>query len=305
MESVFLRALHAEPADLTARLALADWLEEQGRDGQAELTRLHARQLQGVGTLKELTRINALLRARVSPVVPEVAGPFGMRFALIPPGTYHTQTGSVTISRPFYLGVHPVTQAQYTAATGESPFHFSSRRAECASVDVGELAAESVNWEEAAEFCTRLSKRHKGRRYRLPTEGEWERACRAGAAHLQKFHTGKSLGRQANYDGKYGGRKGLYLKRTSAVGEYPPNAFGLYDMHGNVWEWCADWFGSRPPEGVDPTGPRSGRERATRGGCWDGLATACWTDYRIGHAPTYRNYHQGLRVALDWPAGDK
>src|SRR5262249_8928929 len=130
----------------------------------------------------------------------------------------------------------------------------------------------------------------------------WERGCRAGAAHDQHFHTGKSLNRLANFDGKYGGKRGRYLARTSVVGSYPPNAFGLYDMHGQLWEWCSDRYTADPflRQRVDPTGPRTGSERACRGGCWDGLPTACWTAYRIGEGPDHSDNRHGFRVVLDW-----
>ncbi len=303
-ESVLLRALHAEPADHTARLALADWLEEQGRDGQAELTRLHVRQLQGVGTLKELNRINALLRGGDLPVVPEVSNALGMRFALIPAGSFHTKMGrGITLTRPFYLGIHEVTQQQFRAIMGTNPSYFNARRAVCKGQPTGRFPVDQVTWVEAVEFCRRLTERDRGRVYRLPSEAEWERGCRAGAAHLQTFHTGKTLGPLANYQGSYGGRKWPYLERTSPVGDYPPNAFGLYDMHGNVWEWCSDWFDVRQADGTDPAGPERGTERTVRGGCWKGIAEACWTGYRIGNDPDERSYHEGFRVALDWPAG--
>jgi uncharacterized protein (TIGR02996 family) len=305
MERVLLEAMHTDPADLTARLGLADALEEGGRAEQAELTRLHLRQLQGKGTLEELNRLNALLAAGVLPVVPELTCPSGMRFALIPPGTFRTEGGvRITLTRPYYLGTFPVTQAGFKKFAGENPSHFTGRRRVCKGQDVKRFPVESVNWTDADGFATSLSRRSRGWEYRLPTEAEWERACRAGAGHTQPFHTGKSLVGLANFDEVYGKEGEAYLRRPSAVGSFPPNAFGLHDMLGNVWEWCADWFVERPfgrrKKAADPTGPVRGIERATRGGCWDGTGPACWTAYRIGHPPAHTDNRQGFRLALTW-----
>src|SRR5262249_35661117 len=140
---------------------------------------------------------------------------------------------------------------------------------------------EGVSWHAADDFCRRLSElpaeKAAGRVYRLPTEAEWEHACRAGTT--TPFFFGATLSRQqACYDGHYpydGSPRGNFLNRTTPVGSFPPNAFGLYDMHGNVWEWCSDWaewshHNDHDPErtypAVDPAGPPTGTRKVLRGG---------------------------------------
>jgi formylglycine-generating enzyme required for sulfatase activity len=164
-----------------------------------------------------------------------------------------------------------------------------------------------VNWHEAVEFCRRLSARpeEEGRVYRLPTEAEWEYACRGGAPEYQVFHHGDSLSSaQANFDGNlpYGrARTGPYAESTCKVGLYPANAFGLYDLHGNVWEWCADWYdgyyyGRSPRE--DPPGPARGAFRVVRGGSWFYYGQYCRSAYRVRDKPSHRDDDLGFRVAV-------
>ena len=161
---------------------------------------------------------------------------------------------------------------------------------------------EKVSWNDAAEFCKSLSalpaEEEAGRSYRLPTEAEWEFACRAGTTtpfHFGKMASASASSKDANFDGNhpYGGAaKGPYLKRTSKVGSYEPNSWGLYDMHGNVREWCADWFAEdyfRKRENNDPQGPPTGDLRVLRGGSWGGKGKNCRTAYREGASPTNRN----------------
>ena len=139
---------------------------------------------------------------------------------------------SVTVPE-FWLGKYAVTQAQYQAVMGANLSRFTENGAN--------RPVEKVSWQEAVAFCEKLSQQ-TGRTYRLPSEAEWEYACRAGTT--TPFHFGATMTTDlANYNGNYtygDGPKGMYLERTTEVGSFPPNAFGLYDMHGNVWEWCAD-----------------------------------------------------------------
>jgi uncharacterized protein (TIGR02996 family) len=236
----------------------------------------------------------------------------GMEFRLIPPGTFLMGSPAsesqrrpnegpqheVELTRPFYLGVYPVTQREFQAVMGHNPAAFTAENG-------GPLhPVENVSWLDGQDFCERLSKRERGRKYRLPTEAEWEYACRAGTTTAFSFGPHATT-RYANYDGNYpygGKHKEAYLKRTSAVGSYPPNAFGLYDMHGNVWEWCQDWYGDRyyqrSPK-KDPRGPRTGRGRVLRGGCWDCIGSYFRAAHRYGNPVEGRDNYKGFRVALD------
>jgi formylglycine-generating enzyme required for sulfatase activity len=231
-----------------------------------------------------------------------------MRFVWIAPGTFlmgspptEKDRGNdetlhqVTLTHGFFLGVCPVTQAQWLAVMGRNP----SRRNTRASGPGANCPVENVSWEDCEEFCKKLSKLD-GKVYRLPTEAEWEFACRAGTT--TPFCTGPTISTdQANYDGNWtydGGKKGVYRKATTPVGSFPPNAWGLVDMHGNVWEWCADWYGEYPDGVFDPLGPAFGEERVLRGGSWvygpRGARSAC----RERHAPTFTTPDAGCRVCF-------
>ena len=198
----------------------------------------------------------------------------------------------VTISRPFYIGVHEVTQSQYKAVTGKAPSHFKG----------SENPVESVSWDDATAFCRRLSAQ-TGRAVRLPTEAEWEYACRAGTT--TPFHTGKTISTdQANYDGNftYGcGATGEYRATTTAVGSFQPNAFALYDVHGNVGEWCNDWYADSYTNADvrDPKGPATGAARVLRGGSWDDVPAYCRSARRLRGAPDLRSGLVGFRVVVD------
>lgn len=251
----------------------------------------------------------------------ELTNSIGMRLRLIPPGEFRMGSPQseperwaaegpprrVRLTRPFYLGVYEVTQQQFRQVMGFDPSFFSEETtSQEAEEDVGCLPVEQVTWDEAVAFCRRLSElpeeRASGWKYRLPTEAEWEYACRAGTT--TPFHFGSQLnGVQANCNGDYpyGTREaGPSLGRTVPVGSYPPNAFGLYDMHGNVWEWVADWYDAtyyaRAPD-ADPPGPRTGISRTRRGGGWLSLATRCRAANRDHNQPETRYQDLGFRVA--------
>ena len=200
----------------------------------------------------------------------------------------------VTISQNFYMGSTEVTQAQWNKVIGINPSSFKG----------DELPVYQIRPFEAVWFCKRLSEmpeeKKAGRKYRLPTEAEWEYACRAGT--ITPFNFGSQLnGRQANCDGTrpYGtDTKGPNLEKTSPVGTYPANAWGLYDMHGNVWEWCSDWYGEYPSGSVtDPSGPARGWQRVYRGGDWRVDAVNCRSADR-GCDPSIRSRLIGFRVVM-------
>jgi len=242
----------------------------------------------------------------------------GMKFVLIPAGEFmmgspeseedHSSDGQqhrVRITKPFYLGVYEVTQEQYERVMGENPSYFSRTgrgKDHVTGRDARNHPVEQVSWDDAVEFCRKLSTR-EGRTYRLPTEAEWEYACRAGTQ--TPFHFGSQLnGREANCDGKYPygtQTKGPYFLRTTEVGFYRPNAWGLYDMHGNVWEWCQDWcdgdyYDDSPTD--DPQGPTSGSFRVNRGGGWGNPARYCRSANRVGNLPGNEREDLGFRAAL-------
>jgi formylglycine-generating enzyme required for sulfatase activity len=216
----------------------------------------------------------------------------------------------VEISKPFYMGIYEVTQAQYEKVVGKNPSYFSVRGAgkeEVEGLDTSNFPVESVSWADAMHFCKELTafdnKMGFHWEYRLPTEAEWEYACRGGGSSANPFHFGRSLSStQANIDGNYpygGAEKGPKLQRTCKVGSYEKNRFGLYDMHGNVWEWCSDWYGEdyyKNSSDKDPKGPDDGKVCVVRGGSWSGNSQHCRAAYRDGEDPGVRYNIIGFRV---------
>jgi len=217
---------------------------------------------------------------------------------------------TVGISRGFCMGKYEVTQGEYLAVMGSNPSYVQ-----------GDLncPVEQVSWNDAVAYCVVLTARERGAgrlpagwEYRLPTEAEWEYACRAGTTTV--FHYGDALrSGMANFDGHYEypgcagspcycyNAGGIYLGRTTAVRSYVPNAWGLYGMHGNVWEWCQDWYAGSLPGGsvTDPQGPATGSHRVIRGGCWGNGASLCRSASRLNDFyPTYRDLSLGFRVVL-------
>jgi formylglycine-generating enzyme required for sulfatase activity/tRNA A-37 threonylcarbamoyl transferase component Bud32 len=221
----------------------------------------------------------------------------------------------VQITRGFYLGKYEVTQGQYAAVMGENPSHFSpdgDGNAAVAGMDTSRFPVEKVSWDQATQFCVSLTakERQAGRlqaneAYRLPTEAEWEYACRGRQDRVHEaFHYGNALSTaQANFNGQLpfgGAAKGEYLQRTAIVGSYLPNGLGLYDMHGNVWEWCSDWYGETTysrGKCADPRGPPGGSARVMRGGGWLYDAGSCRSGYRNRLAPVVRAGYLGFRLA--------
>lgn len=191
----------------------------------------------------------------------------------------------------FYIGKYEVTQAQYQAVMGVNPSKFKGRN----------LPVETVSWNDAKEFCRRLSQM-AGREYRLPTEAEWEYACRAGTTTAFAF--GDSLSAdQANFDGRYpfgGAAKGDFRRQTTPVGSFQPNAYGLYDMHGNVSEWCEDWkhdsYNGAPTDGSAWLSGGEQKSRVLRGGDWGSFARHLRSAAREGNKPDAHPWFFGLRV---------
>jgi formylglycine-generating enzyme required for sulfatase activity len=205
----------------------------------------------------------------------------------------------VTLTKGYWMGKYEVTQAQYEAIMKVNPSHFVYRGAN--------RPVECVSWDDAMEFCAKLTAREKaagrlpqGYEYTLPTEAQWEYACRAGTTTA--LNNGKNLSRKdacPEMD-----EVGWYLlnsdeEETYPVGRKRANFWGLYDMHGNVWEWCLDWYGTYPSSSVtDPTGPNTGSSRVMRGGGWDFYARYNRSAYRDSYSPNGDSYSIGFRVAL-------
>jgi formylglycine-generating enzyme required for sulfatase activity len=212
----------------------------------------------------------------------------------------------VTLTRGFWMGVTPVTQGQWQAVMGDNPSYHSrtgggqDRVAGISHKDLLRFPVETVSWEDAQAFCARLSEGLSGR-ITLPTEAEWEYGCRAGTR--TPFHFGSALnGTQANCwgDHPYGTEeKGPKLGRPAVVGSYAPNGWGLYDCHGQVWEWCEDWYDEDyyvRSEGVDPKGSSNEESRVWRGGSFDCFAGYCRGAYRRWFDGPH--YSGGFRVGF-------
>jgi formylglycine-generating enzyme required for sulfatase activity len=194
---------------------------------------------------------------------------------------------TVTLSQGFYLGKHEVTQSEWEKVMGSNPSHFNG----------ADRPVERVSWTAVTSFCEKLTElEHKAGRlpsgmfYQLPTEAQWEYACRAGTTTTFSF--GDELtAKDSNFDRSVG--------ETTDVGKYPANAWGFHDMHGNVWEWCADWYGDYPAGAVrDPFGPSDGSLRVLRGGSWLGPANYARSTDRNWYVPAFSFLTLGFRLSL-------
>jgi len=248
----------------------------------------------------------------------------------IPPGTFvmgsptsEAQRGSdetqhtVTLTQGFYMGKYAVTQGEYLALMGSNPSYFTTTDAYGGPIPPDlNRPVETVGWDDATSYCAHLTQQEQavgrlptGWVYRLPTESEREYACRAGTTTAFNFGSGIHGG-MANfynyweYDAAIGdisvpSPAVAWLPRTTTVGSYAPNAWGLHDMHGNVFEWCRDWYGTYPTGSViDPQGAPSGSYRVIRGGGWNYGGRGCRSAYRYGGGPSAGYYSVGFRVVL-------
>jgi len=189
----------------------------------------------------------------------------------------------IQITSPFYLGAHEVTQAQYEKVMGNNPSKTKDPR----------LPVDHISWHDAVAFCAALTALDPRFSYRLPTEAEWEYACRAGTR--TRYYWGvdanlSQIGDHAFYKENAEGK-------THPVGQKKPNAWGLYDMNGNVWEWCQDWMASYDPNELrDPKGPGTGDQKVCRGGCWAYDAARCRSAERNEAPPDSVHVNLGMRV---------
>ena len=253
----------------------------------------------------------------------EISNSLGMQFRYISPGTFlmgspKSEPGrwsdetqhQVTLTKGYYIGTTEVTQGQWQAVMGNNPSKFQNCGTDC--------PVEQVSWNDSQQFIQKLNQRGEGT-YRLCTEAEWEYAARAGST--TNFYSGQIdiIGKH-NAPGLeqiawYGGNSGVSYSGgydcsnwsekqypSSTCGTHPvakkqPNAWGLYDTSGNVWEWVQDWYGDYPNSTVtDPSGPASGSNRVRRGGSWLSYARGCRSADRVNVGPSYRGYILGLRL---------
>jgi sulfatase modifying factor 1 len=203
---------------------------------------------------------------------------------------YSETPHTVTLSRGFYLGKHEVTQSQWEKVMGSNPSRYKG----------GNRPVESVSWTEVTAFCDKLTELERkagrllaGMSYQLPTEAQWEYACRADTKTAFSFGA-ELTSEQANISGGSG--------ETVDLGKYPGNSWGFHDMHGNVFEWCADWYGAYPTgavgDPVDPVGPADGSSRVLRGGSYGNTASYARSAYRFRSEPAISNYDLGFRLSL-------
>lgn len=196
----------------------------------------------------------------------------------------------VALTNGFWLADTACTQALWQAVMDDNPSHFTG--------DPG-LPVENVSWLNVQSFIERLNALFPGLQARLPSEAQWEYACRAGTQTPFSFG-GNITPEQVNYDGHYpyaGGSKGLYRGKAVPVKSLPPNPWGLYQMHGNVWEWCTDWYDDYPEQTIiDPQGPSRGDGRVVRGGSWHYDAGSTRSARRIRYESNFRNFNIGFRL---------
>jgi formylglycine-generating enzyme required for sulfatase activity len=299
-----LTALTLDPGDDSAWLALADAHEDQDEVEIAEITRLSLRLRRELDNPEHPNwecRLRVLVNQGVRVCLPRrvVQLPQGanLSLVLIPPGKFwmgsppdeegrfeDEHRHPVEITKGFWLAVTPVTQEQYRAVIGNNPSHFEGEN----------LPVENVSRTDCQDCCTGLNQL-TGWMFRLPTEAEWEYACRAGTTTA--YNLGPDEGDLA--------RAGWYVDnsdgQTHPVGQMQPNAWGFFDMHGNVWEWCQDWYKDdyypQSPQ-VDPTGPSGGSYWVSRSGSWLHFGQECRSAVRTWHGPADRRDDLSFRVAL-------
>jgi len=263
---------------------------------------------------------------------PVFTNSIGMKFVRIPAGTFMMGSPSseqerylyetqhrVTLSKPFYMQTTEVTVGQWQQFISDSKYKTEAERGDGAMNIYGKKKdaywgnpyfsqskdhpVTCVSWNDCREFIQWLNRKEDMAKYRLPTEAEWEYACRAGTT--TPFNTGNCLSvKEANYDGNYPYARcseGQFRERTISVASFLPNAWGLYDMHGNVLEWCQDWFGDDSSNAVtDPSGPTSGKARVCRGGGWECHASFCRSAQRTTLPPYDRLNCLGFRLVRDF-----
>jgi formylglycine-generating enzyme required for sulfatase activity len=241
------------------------------------------------------TALLALLLLQPKPETTDVAlddkGDVKMTFVRIKPAAFTMGEGKtarqVTLTKEYWIGATEVTQAQWKAVTGENPSYFKQMS------DAAKLPVEQVSWDDCAKFLEKLNAKLKDKKATLPTEAEWEFACRAGTESRWSFGEDKSkLDAHAWFENNA-------LMDLHPVASKKANAWGLHDMHGSVWEWCADWHADADTKpATDPKGPDKGTERVIKGGSYECKADDTRSSIRKGADPAAPNKEIGLRVVL-------
>ena len=267
-------------------VSLLAWREEERRSEELEKKRREAEERERAksGRTKTIT----LPGGATMEMIYCAPGSFMMGSPEDEEGRYDDETQhKVTLTRGFWLGKYPVTQSQWKSVMGGNPSHF---KGDANPVD-------SVSWDDCKEFIKKINSRFNFTA-RFPTEAEWEYACRAGNG--EAYSGTGDLDEMGWYSSNSDDKMGWYGaddRRTHPVGEKEPNDWGFYDMHGNVWEWCADWRRSYPTKAVtDPEGPTSGDFRVLRGGCWFAGTRCCRSACRYGDNPSDRGSLYGFRL---------
>ena len=256
----------------TGNLLVAPFIEAKAKEAQKEVAKSLKREVEEKEDLGKDVKLEMVL-------VP--AGKFKMGSPESEKGRIKAETlHEVTLTKPFYMGKYEVTQEQWEAVMGKN-----------ASIRKGaKLPVTNVSWEDCQDFIKKLNAKTNGG-YRLPTEAEWEYACRAGTITAYSFGDKITL-KDANYDDSK-------IGKPIVTGSYKPNAFGLYDMHGNVYEWCEDWYEDYPAGAViDPKGPGTGESRVVlRGGSFFHNVSTARSSNRFFYTPTFRYFNYGFRLA--------
>jgi formylglycine-generating enzyme required for sulfatase activity len=317
-EELFHARIKAIVAGKSQQVPEYNSIKNSGDEGGDFVFRLASLEIKGIKEAaveekpkkRELSTTTAPQLSQVPPdeSTRRITNSIGMEFRLIPEGTF--MMGSppdepgrggdetqhrVTISRSFFLQTTEVTQGQWKSIMGNNPSHFSKCGDDC--------PVEQVSWNDAQEFIRRLNQKEGSKKYRLPTEAEWEYAARAGTT--TPFHAGKCISTdQANYDGNNALSdcpRGEYRRSPVLVGSFPPNAWRIYDMHGNVMEWCRDQYENYSKDPVtDPKGLSEGPARVLRGGSWNQIAGLTRSAFRYWAFPDKTRNDIGFRVARDY-----
>ena len=307
-DSDFLKAIEADPRDPTPRLVYADWLDEQG-DLRGALLRIQEelRHIEVPHRRRKEMRMQELLRDGIEPLT-ITRKEFGMELVLIFPGEFLMGSPSaekgrgeeedqlaVTLTQPFYLSRYVVTQAEWFQVMGTRPWG----RAEWV-VFGHRYPATYVSWHSASGFCEILTEQGvglpSGWSFSLPTEAQWEYACRSGTT--TRFSFGDDEDQLHRYGWYTNNADATGEQYAHEVGQKLPNGWGLYDLHGNVWEWCVDYWQDQRQGGTDPRVDEVSPSRIRRGGSWCFAAEYCRSASRFFHNPIESRSSLGFRVAL-------